>query len=100
LPEIAALSGSLPKAPGSVGGYLPIQEAMLYYLQVRKELTASFIAACVSAIFAISYQSQIFGFLLRRLVLFDLNRHTERAPDLVVSLQASAINGDHCTATA
>jgi hypothetical protein len=48
-----------------------------------------------------SYQSPVFGFLLRRLVFFDLNRHQDRAPDVVASLRASGI-GDrgHCAAPA
>jgi len=78
-----------------------LEEVMSYYTNKRKELADHFIGACVSAIFAISYQSPVFGFLLRRLVFFDLNKHQDRAPDVVASLQASGIgNGHHCAAPA
>ena len=84
-------------APASTG----LEEVMSYYLKKRKELADHFIGACVTAIFAMSYQSPIFGFLLRRLVFFDLNKHQDRAPDVVASLQASGIgNGNHCAAAA
>lgn len=74
---------------------------MSYYLNERKELTNHFIGACVAAIFAVSYQSSIFGILLRRLVFFDLNKHRDRAPDVVASLRARSIGShNHCAAAA
>jgi hypothetical protein len=78
-----------------------LEEVMSYYLNTRKDLAKHFAGACVAAIFAMSYQSPVFGFLLRRLVFFDLNRHQDRAPDVVASLRASGI-GDrgHCAAPA
>src|SRR5579871_375910 len=73
-----------------------------YYADQRKDLLELFMAACVAGIFAISYQNQIFGLLLRRLVFFDLNGHRERAPEVLVSLKASGIgsNNKHYPAAA
>ena len=72
-----------------------------YYMGQRKELLEFFVGACVAAIFAISYQSPLFGVLLRRLVFFDLDKHRDRAPDVVASLRASGIDdGQHCPAPA
>jgi hypothetical protein len=73
---------------------------MSYYCDERNDLLAVFMGACVTAIFAISYQSQMFGFLLRRLVFFDLNLHSDRGPDIVVSLRESGIDGGYCPAPA
>jgi hypothetical protein len=63
-----------------------IDDAVAYYLNKRRDLAEHFFGALVAASFAITYQSAIFGFLLRRLVFFDLNRHRDRAPDIVASL--------------
>jgi hypothetical protein len=83
------------------GAALRLNDVMSYYLNDRKELAEFFLGACVAAVFAMSYQSQIFGGLLRRLVFFDLNRHEDRAPDIVASLQENDIgNGEHCAAPA
>jgi hypothetical protein len=78
-----------------------LQVTSSYYLNKRNDLLPIFMGACVTAIFAISYQSQMFGFLLRRLVFFDLNLHKDRGPDIVASLRASGIGDDvHCPAAA
>ncbi len=93
--------GLLRRPVADPGPSIGIEDAVAYYLNKRRDLAEHFFGALVAASFAITYQSAIFGFLLRRLVFFDLNRHRDRAPDIVASLQARGIgNGDHCAAAA
>jgi hypothetical protein len=72
----------------SLRGATEINSVMSYYLNERKELANCFLGACVAAIFAISYRSRFFGFMLRRLVLFHLYWSDDRAFDIVACLRA------------
>ena len=91
----------LRRRPGDSGSSIGIKDAVAYYRNQRHDLSEHFFGALVAASFAITYQSATFGFLLRRLVFFDLNRHRDRAPDIVAILRALGIrNGHHREAAA
>ncbi|MBV8753350.1 MAG: hypothetical protein JO328_10890 [Hyphomicrobiales bacterium] len=58
-------------------------DVLRYYGETRKELREPFFMALMWAIFAMTYNSPLAGWLARRLVLFDLERHKDRAPDII-----------------
>lgn len=82
---------SLPRGRLTIDGTSSnarVQQVIEYYSNERKDLLKTFLTAFVSAIYAISYQNQVFGFLFRRLAFFDLDRHRRRGVDIVASLRA------------
>ena len=88
-----------PQAPAA---YKMSTELNAYYFENRKELGKRFGEACAAAIFAVSYQSPLFGLLVRRLVIFDVSRHKDRAAELAASLHARNIaeQHEHCPVAA
>ena len=61
----------------------PAMSEVREYYTKRPELAGRFLTALVAAIFAITYSSALAGWIIRRLVIFDLDRHKDRAPDII-----------------
>jgi hypothetical protein len=69
------------------------QEVVEYYTERRVELKEPFFMALVYGMYAMTYNSTVFGWLVRRLVLFDLDIHQDRAPDIIASFEPTKHDG-------
>jgi hypothetical protein len=53
------------------------------FIRKRPELAKSFNRACASGLLAISYRSVVFGWIVRKLILFDIIQDNDRAERIV-----------------